>query len=177
MAYNNKWKGKGGGGGKTEYTADPLKQFLITRAVSLGQAVQLCIAGKIKLGDIQNTTDGFTLIQYGMIQVDAKIETEVIRIASKVQERAAKDREDQGEDQPRDEKDQQADEEAHAADQRDQEASERQLAEEEYNEAMKRDEKNDPPVDPVTYDCPTCDRKYKSAKGLDKHVQKVHKGD
>lgn len=173
MSYDNKWKGKGSGGGKKEFTADPLKQFLITRAVSLGQAVQLCIADKIELKDIQNTTDKFTLVQYGMIELTPKVEKEVIRIASKVQERAK----DKTPDDTPPSADRQADEEAYAADQRTQEAEERQHAEDDYDEAMDRDEKHDLPPLPnqgVIWECPSCDRKYKSAQGLEKHVKTVH---
>ncbi len=175
------------GGGPKKFESDKLKQFLITRAVSLGQAVNLCVAGKVELKDIQDLTDKFTLMQFGMLEVDPVVDKEVLRIAAKVQDRAAKVN------QTATDKagiaklgaDHRADNEAYAADQRDQEAQERQQAEDEYNDtidamdAMDRDKKHDSTMDEskVVYECKLCDRKYKTAKGLESHKKKNHAGD
>lgn len=82
------WSGGGGGSKQKSFAADPLKGFLMARSVALSYAKDLCVAGKIELGQVPDYTDRMTVLQYGQISVDAKVDKEVMRIAARVQARA-----------------------------------------------------------------------------------------
>lgn len=167
MAYN---KGYNKGGGTKQFSSDKVKQFFIARAVSLQEAVKLCIAGVIDLKGIQDTMDKFTVLQFGMIEVEPMIDKEVMRLAAKIRDRAAKANDN---DPPKDDK--RNDDEGRSANQRLDDQDERDEAQQEYDEAMTRDDRHDPA--PVSYQCSECLKNYKTAKGLKTHVDKKHKGD
>jgi hypothetical protein len=72
---------------RKDFKADPIKQYLICRGCANDRAVELCIAGKIDLSDIPDYTDRLTVLRMGQLEIDPKVSAEIIRIASRVQER------------------------------------------------------------------------------------------
>ncbi len=88
---NNYTRGGGGGSQKT-FKADELKGFLMARSVALSYSKDLCVAGKIKLEQIPDYTDRMTLIQYGQLEVDPRVDKEVMRIATRVKKRIEADK-------------------------------------------------------------------------------------
>jgi hypothetical protein len=86
-SYRGNNKGGYKGGGKKDFKADPIKQYLTVRGTSCAYAKDLCVAGKIKLEDIQEWTDRFTVLQYGRLKVDDKVTTEVMRIGTRLMEK------------------------------------------------------------------------------------------
>ncbi len=80
-------QGTGGGGKQKSFAADPLKGFLMARSVALSYAKDLCVAGKIVLGQIPDYTDRMTVLQYGQISVSKMVDAEVVRIAGRIKRR------------------------------------------------------------------------------------------
>jgi len=182
--------------GTKSFQADPIKQFLISRGTARDRAVDLCCAGKIKIEEIPIMTDKLTILHFGKIEVSPQVDAEVMRIAARLWDKLAK-KDVSPEPTPRsdlcdsctriyegcDITDNQRpvtmcrdyysndDKQADANKQLQDEADERQRAEDELN-----DSKKDVPVK-EEYVCTKCDGRYKTAKGLAKHVKAKHGGE
>ena len=206
MRMAGNYNSRGGGGGKKDFKADPLKGFLLARSVALSYAKDLCVAGRIELEQIPDYTDRMTILQYGQISVDPKVNAEILRIAARVKERADKKPVEQvkvlcddcvfgpkGTDECAEgdpdfsydfkdcsnyEDGNGPDMEQHAANerQREQEEAERQAAEDDASD-------NQTPFFPTrllrtsvapAYKCGTCEKTYKTLRGLQKHEEKCN---
>ncbi len=91
--YHNKGRGRFKASLPKSFHADPIKQFLISRGTARDRAVELCCAGKIELSDIPEMTDKLTILHFGQISVDPKVDAEILRIAARCQDRAKKKQE------------------------------------------------------------------------------------
>jgi hypothetical protein len=192
------------GGQKKDFKADPIKLYLSARSYATAWAKDLCVAGKIELSQIPDYTDRMTVLQYGQMSTDPKVDAEVMRIAARIQARvhqAAQELLDRqnlclscewgretGTDeceakeqdmlecthyseQPKDD-----DMEQHAANERtwEREEQERQAAEEDAVAGTSDQMDTGKPGDISVYKCGTCNKTYKTLRGLEQHTKKVH---
>lgn len=187
---NNYNRGNRGGGGKKDFKADPIKQHLTVRGTSCAYAKDLCIAGKIKLEDIQEWVDRFTVLQYGRLAVDPKVDAEVMRIGTrliqKVNERkgtfdefekqnpACEDEMSPNEPEP-------TDEQAEAEIERQRQEYEQAQEEEAHleNTIHDHEQEGEPKgyywnQDTGMFHCEGCPKSYKTEAGAKKHVAEKH---
>jgi len=201
--YNGK-RYQGGGGGSKDFKADPLKQYLISRGCARDRAVDLCCSGKIELADIPVMTDKLTILHFGCIEVSPKVDAEVMRIAARLKKKLAEKDKPKPDKEPEhdlcddcvgvhdgctitdDERPMyqcdhyysETDAQGDANKQLQDEADDRQRAEEEAEASLPKNEApEESPSTEDVYTCTKCDRKYKTAVGLAKHVSAKHGGD
>lgn len=191
---------RGPRGGVKEYKSDPGKQWLISRGSARDRAVELCIAGKITLKQIPDYTDRLTVLQFGQLSIDPMVDAEVIRIAKRIQLRMKEAKDPDEPDKPTfglgftdqcstcvdcggvcsvaDENRPvldcehyygKEDAEADAELKRQDEEKEQRHTEEESRETTRTIETKE---GGVVYKCGTCQKEYKTLKGLEKHEKK-----
>jgi hypothetical protein len=167
------------------YDNDPKVQYHIGRCTARQDAVALCVAGKIKLEDIESITDKLTLLQYGCLDSgDDFVRQELLRINDKVRLKAAAKQKYPTKD---DDGPPPTEEEAQAELERQQNAGDVDpgdplgdyLDSQHDSDATTPDDpapepqaKDTPPADKVQ--CPECLRYYKNEKTLATHQKKVH---
>jgi hypothetical protein len=171
--YNN-------GGGKKEFKADPIKQFLISRGTARDRAVDLCCAGKIDLNQIPDYTDRLTILHFGQISVDPMVDAEILRIAQRVKARTAPDNEETPPETEPENKDApilcddcvhgpQGTGECNEAGTWDQCQDYEAPGQDEPERQTPTTEERDP-----VYHCGTCSKEYKTLRGLQKHKEIEH---
>jgi hypothetical protein len=175
-----------------KYQADPIKLYLSARSYATAWAKDLCVAGKIELSQIPDYTDRMTVLQYGQMSTDPKVDAEIMRIAARIHKRALESTDTamdpHAEDQSYcascvndcktggpltscDNYYSVDDAEADAELRRQQEEEERQAAEAEAQEPVD----TTPSEEPVVYNCGTCGGKWKTLKGMENHKCKGKK--
>lgn len=188
--YKNSYKG----GGKKDFKADPIKQYLTCRGTNESYAKDLAVAKLIKIEDIPEWSDRFTVLQFGKLQVDPKVDAEVMRIAArlkdKIQKREeAKDEMDRLTEENPVEEDEvlpgtmpehkgcgtpeggdfkdyplTTDQQTEFDIDREREKYEQECAEEETNQTATLS----------VFKCQYCLKEYKTERGLTKHIEKEH---
>lgn len=179
------------GGGTKDFKADPIKQFLTCRGTNMSYAKDLCVANLISLSEIRDWTDRFTVLQFGKLKVDPKIDAEVMRIASRLKsnlaaKEAAKSEFDhfteqnpvENDELDRNASDQEASEfdvekerELYEQEKAAEEAAQAQTTEPDDTDAAGRGE----PGEGDTI-CKRCGKEYKTLRGLLNHIKNKHSG-
>lgn len=148
------------------YNDDAITQFLICRCTARDRAVELCIAGEIKLEQIPEYTDKMTVIHFGGIRMtldqdatkEGVVDAEIIRIYNKLTEDASAKAAPPKDAMPQDDG-------PPPEDTTDLSNDFTPPEEEPWGGGETEDTK---------VQCPTCLRMYANQKNLDTHIAKVH---